>query len=163
MNIFEARDSLFLVTTQACTGINKPTVGIMIKVSVLMAIPGARIEIASFSEWLANSKEIASFSEWLANRITLRTKIGARIEIASFSEWLANREKKQKKRCSQRLAREWRSRAFQNCSRVEIASFSEWLANRKRCAQRKGARMDIASFSEWLSSRNRELFRMARE
>ena len=52
------------------------------------------MEIASFSEWLANSKEIASPSEWLGNRITLRTKIGAQIEIASFSEWLANREKK---------------------------------------------------------------------
>jgi len=47
---------------------------------------GTRIQITSFSEWLANGK-------------TLRTKKGARIEMASFSELLANR-----KRCAQRKA-----------------------------------------------------------
>jgi len=90
----------------------------------LRSMKGARMEIASFSKWLANSKEIASFSEWLANRITLRTKKGARIEIARFQNGsrIENAVPKEK-------AHEWISRAFQNGSRVEIASFSEWLAN----------------------------------
>jgi len=65
--------------------------------------------------------EIASFSGWLANRKTLRTKKGARIEIASFAEWLAN-----KKRCAQR-----------NSARTEDAAHKERRANRTRCAQRK--------------------------
>ena len=77
---------------------------------------GTRIEIACFSEWLANSKELVSFSEWLADRITLRTKKGASIEIASFSEWLADR-----KRCAQRKG-----------TRMQIASFAEWRASKNR-------------------------------
>jgi len=57
---------------------------------------GARIEIASFSEWLANRKKTLRTKQ--GARIEY-TKKGARIEIASFSEWLANR-----KRCAQRKA-----------------------------------------------------------
>ena len=60
---------------------------------MLRSKKGARIEIASFSEWLTNSKEIASFSEWLANRRTLRTKKGARIEIAALKERRVNRDR----------------------------------------------------------------------
>jgi len=71
---------------------------------------GARIEIASFSEWITNR-----------NLKTLCTKKGARIEIASFSEWFANR-----KRCAQRKG-----------ARIEDAAHKERRANRRRCAQRK--------------------------
>jgi len=69
--------------------------------------------------------EIASFSEWLANRKTLRTKKGARIEFAKFSGCFANR-----KCCAQRKGariedaahKERRGRYANN-----YASFSEWL------------------------------------
>jgi len=60
---------------------------------------GARIEIASFPEGLANRKCCAQSKA--RKYKTLRSKKGARTEIVSFSEWLAN-----SKRSAQRQARE---------------------------------------------------------
>jgi len=136
---------------------------------------GARIEIASFSEWLANMK-------CCAQRKARKTKtLRSKKRRANGDRELFRMAREKKSRSFQNglriedaahkeKAREWRSRAFQNGSREEIASFSEWFTNRKNAAHKEkarewrsrafqnGSRVEIASFSEWfVNGKNTEM------